>query len=90
MKLSRLVAARKYYEAMAAEAKETIEVYLTNSVGIGEHPQIMEELRKQIELYASANDCITNVDQLLDEYDPDSSTQSSNPWEQPYRRTRKV
>jgi hypothetical protein len=65
MKLSRLEAAKKHYEARAAEAEETIQVYLTNAVGIGEHPQIMEELRKQIEELANANDCIQTIDLLI-------------------------
>lgn len=65
MKLSRLEAAKKHYEARVAEAEETIQIYLTNAVGIGEHPQVMEELRKQIEELAFANDCISNIDNLL-------------------------
>jgi hypothetical protein len=65
MKLSRLEATKKHYEARAAEAEETIQIYLTNAVGIGEHPQIMEELRKQIEELAFANDCISNIETLL-------------------------
>ena len=40
MKISRLKAARLHYEAKAAEAEETIKVYLTNAAGIGEHPQV--------------------------------------------------
>jgi len=68
MKLSRLKAARLHYEAKAAEAEETIKVYLTNAAGIGEHPQVMEELRKQIEELAFANDCISNIDTLLQKW----------------------
>jgi hypothetical protein len=68
MKLSRLEAAKKHYEARVAEAEETIQVYLTNAVGIGEHPQVMEELRKQIEEVAFANDCIDNIDRLLQKW----------------------
>jgi hypothetical protein len=68
MKLSRLDAALKHYEARAAEATETIEVYLSNAVGIGEHPQVMEELRKQIEELAFANDCIENIKSLKMKY----------------------
>ena len=37
-------------------------------VQIGEHPQIMEELRKQIEELAFANDCISNIDNLLQKW----------------------
>ena len=65
MNLDRLNAARKHYEAVAAEAEVTIEVYLTNAAGIGEHPQIMEELRGQIELLTDARDNIDTVITLL-------------------------
>jgi hypothetical protein len=68
MKISRLEAVKKHYEAIAAEATETIEIYLTNAVGIGEHPQIMEELRKQIESLANANDCIDTISKLIEKY----------------------
>jgi len=68
MKISRLQAVRKHYESIELESKETIEIYLTNAVGIGEHPQIMEELRKQIEQYSHARDCIQNIDQLISEF----------------------
>lgn len=68
MKISRLEAAKKHYEAIAAESTETIEVYLSNAVGIGEHPQIMEELRGQIESLANANDCIETIDSLIKKY----------------------
>lgn len=68
MKLSRLEAAKKHYEARVAEAEETIQVYLTNAVGIGEHPQIMEELIKQIEELAHANDCVETINGLLKKF----------------------
>ena len=40
--MDKLDAAKKYYEAIAAEAEVTIDLYLNNSVGIGEHPGVME------------------------------------------------
>ena len=46
MSVDKLEAAKKYYEGLAAEAEVTIDMYLNNSVGIGEHPGVMEELRK--------------------------------------------
>jgi len=61
MSLDKLDAAKKYYEAIAAEAEVTIDLYLNNSVGIGEHPGIMEELRKQIEKLGEARDGIDTV-----------------------------
>ena len=60
--MDKLEAARKYYEGQAAEAEVTINVYLNNSVGIGEHPQVMEELRGQIQLLTDARD---NIDTII-------------------------
>ena len=59
--MDKLEAARKYYEGQAAEAEVTINVYLTNSVGIGEHQQVMEELRGQIQLLTDARDNIDTI-----------------------------
>ena len=61
MSLDKLDAAKKYYEAIAAEAEVTIDLYLNNSVGIGEHPGVMEELRKQIEKLGEARDGIDSI-----------------------------
>ena len=61
MSLDKLDAAKKHYEALAAEAEVTIDLYLNNSVGIGEHPGVMEELRKQIEKLGEARDGIDTV-----------------------------
>ena len=43
-----LEALEKKYNAEIAEADATIKVYLENPVGIGEHPQIVDEADKQI------------------------------------------
>ena len=68
MQISRLKATRLHYEAKAAEAEETIKVYLTNAAGIGEHPQIMEELRGQLEILTEAKDTILVIDELIEKY----------------------
>ena len=39
-------ALRARYEADIAEADATINIYLENSVGIGEHPQHVQEVDK--------------------------------------------
>ncbi len=41
-------ALRARYEAEIAEADATANIYLDNSVGIGEHPQHLEEVNKQV------------------------------------------
>ena len=61
MSLDKLDAARKHYEGIAAEAEVTKDTYLSFSVGIGEHPNIMEELRTQIEKLGEARDAIDTI-----------------------------
>ena len=46
----------KKYEAQIAEAKATIDIYLSNPVGIGEHPQHLEEIDKLLDALAAAED----------------------------------
>ena len=49
------------YESDYKQAHVTLNIYLTNSVGIGEHPQHLEEMDKQVEAMASANDKLTTL-----------------------------
>jgi len=44
------------YEAQIAEADATVKIYLENSVGIGEHPQHIDEVDKQFEKIAAAEE----------------------------------
>ena len=46
----------KKYEADISVAKATIAVYMDKSVGIGEHPQFIHEIDKQLELIANAEE----------------------------------
>ena len=46
----------KKYEAQIAEAKATLDIYLSNPVGIGEHPQHLEEIDKLMGNIADAED----------------------------------
>ena len=46
------------YEAERDEALATLEVYYTNPAGIGEHPQVVEEMAKQVEKLGNAEDCL--------------------------------
>ncbi len=62
-----LKALKKRYEAQIAEASTTIEIYLKNSVGIGEHPQHLDEIDKLLNKIAEAEDklkVIENVRQI--------------------------
>ena len=55
-KIGMINALRARYEADIAGADATINIYLNNSVGIGEHPQHLEELDKLFGKIAEAKD----------------------------------
>ena len=44
------------YEAQILEADATLKIYLENSVGIGEHPQHIDEVDKQLQKIAEAEE----------------------------------
>lgn len=46
----------KKYEAQKAEAIATLNIYFNSSVGIGEHPQHLEEMDKFVDQLAAAED----------------------------------
>ena len=48
----------KRYEAQIAEAYATIIVYFDSSVGIGEHPQFINEMDKQLDIISTAEEKI--------------------------------
>jgi len=58
-------ALRAKYQAEKLEAIAALEVYVKNSVGIGEHPQIIEEMDKLVEQVANANDCLATLDEIF-------------------------
>ena len=55
----------KKFEAEVAEAKAILEVYFTNAAGIGEHPQIIEEMDKQIDKLATAEGKLETLVKLV-------------------------
>ena len=63
--LFRALAAK--YEADKQEAIATLSVYFNNSVGIGEHPQHLEEMDKFLEKLAAATDKVENLKKFFNE-----------------------
>ena len=55
-------ALRKKCEADISVAKATIQVYMDKAVGIGEHPQFVEEIDKQLEIIGCALDKLKVID----------------------------
>jgi hypothetical protein len=67
MRRAILNALRARYEAEIAEADATVNIYLSNSVGIGEHPQHIDEVNKLVDKIAQAKEKI----EVLDEFEPE-------------------
>ena len=55
------------YNAEISNADATIQIYLNNSVGIGEHPQHLEEIDKLIEKIANAQEKL----EVLKQFEPE-------------------
>ena len=49
------------YTAQISEADATIKIYLDNSVGIGEHPQHIEEIDKLLQKIVDAQEKIKEL-----------------------------
>jgi len=58
-------AMRKYAQGNLEFHRATVEVYLTNPAGIGEHPQVMEELAEQLKKMAEWDDVLNMVDEYF-------------------------
>ena len=56
-----LAALIKKLEGDIAVAKANVDVYLNQSVGIGEHPDIVEAIETQIEKMAAAEEKIDTI-----------------------------
>ena len=60
-----LEALKKRYEAQIAEAIATINIYLKSSVGIGEHPQHIDETDKLFGKIAEAEDKLKLIERWV-------------------------
>ena len=69
MKKAILAALEAKYNAQIAAADATIKIYLENSVGIGEHPQHIEEIDKQIQKIADSQEKL----RVIEDFQPERS-----------------
>ena len=67
MRRAILDALKARYEAEIAEADATANIYLDNSVGIGEHPQHIDEVNKLVDKIAQAKEKLA----VLEEFEPE-------------------
>ena len=64
MRTAILDALEARYEAQILEADATLKIYLEDSVGIGEHPQHIDEVDKLIEKIANSEEKLTVLQQF--------------------------
>ena len=55
------------YEAQISAAHATINIYLNSSVGIGAHPQHLDELDKQLQIIADAEEKLNILEDFGEE-----------------------
>ena len=60
-------ALKKKYEAEVDVAKATIQVYFDKPVGIGEHPQFLDELDKVLTNIANAEENLKTLSKYFDD-----------------------
>jgi len=54
------------YTAQISEAKAVLEIYLNKSVGIGEHPQHIDEVDKLVQKIAAAKENLMVINEIQD------------------------
>jgi|TARA_R100000655_G_scaffold87596_1_gene127803 methylaspartate ammonia-lyase len=67
MKRAILDALEAQYQADIAHADATLKIYFESSVGIGEHPQHVEECNKLVDKIANAKEKL----EVLKEFEPE-------------------
>ena len=60
-----LEALKNRYEAQVAESVATINIYLKNPVGIGEHPQHLDEVNKLLQVIVDAEEKIKVIERWV-------------------------
>ena len=63
------------YQAQYQEANATMSIYFNHSVGIGEHPQHIEEMDKLISTMVDANDKLELLEKKFQMYSSEQPNQ---------------
>lgn len=72
-------ALRAKYIAMRLEAVATLEIYTKNAVGIGEHPQVIEEMDKLVRIAADADSYLETLDKIFVQTDEGTTLGQTGP-----------
>ena len=62
-------ALKKHSEGHIEKHKMNVEVYLTNPVGVGEHPDIIEAVEKELDLIAQYDDQLEMMNKYFSDED---------------------
>ena len=68
-----LKALNDHYAAQISEAVATLNIYLNSSVGIGEHSDILAELKKYVDLLDDADSKLATLNKYINQ--PNTNTQ---------------
>ena len=66
MRSEKLEALKKRYQAQVAESIATLNIYVKNSVGIGEHPQHLDEMDKLLQVIIDAEEKIKVIERYVE------------------------
>jgi len=56
-------AALAHYKAKIAEAKAHLEIYFNYAIGIGEHSNLLDEVKKWTKHLAEAEECLASLEE---------------------------
>jgi hypothetical protein len=59
-----------HYNAKISEAVATLNLYMNNSVGIGEHSDILEELKKYVDILDDADGKLSTLQKYIPANNP--------------------
>jgi len=73
-----LKALNDHYAAQISEAVATLNIYLNNSVGIGEHSDILAELKKYVDLLDDADGKLATLNKYINNSNPNTQQEQGS------------
>ena len=62
-------AAITHFQSKAAEARAVLDTYLNNSVGIGEHSKLLDEVTNWTKALSEAEECLATLESYAEDSD---------------------
>jgi len=70
-------ALQDHYASKISEAVATLNLYLNNSVGIGEHSDILEELKKYVDILDDADGKLNTLNKYISNTKSETTNESA-------------